>query len=295
MASAKCYTPNMIKSIITDIDGVIVGSKADYNFPTPHPAVLERLKAINDSGIVVSLCTVKPYFAITDIVEGAGLSGLQITQGGGVIINATDGSIVKAHKLDNTVAQAIVRTCLDNDCYVEAHTEMEYYAQSSQRSDTTVMHTSIYQRDPVFVDSLLQTVQTNNIVKIMPIPRNEQKMHEINQKLQQFAGSVSLNWPSQPAALPWRLGVITAQGISKAQGSHEVADYYHIGVDELLGIGDSTADWQFIEHCGYAAATGNASDELKQLVGSKGTQSFIGKDVNENGVLDIFDHFQVGV
>ena len=281
----------MIKGVITDIDGVIVGNKTDFNFPMPHPEVLQRLKATNNSGIVVSLCTVKPYFAITDIVEGASLSGLQITQGGGAIINASDDSVVKAHVLDNEIAQMIVKTCLDNDCYVEIHTELEYYVQSSQRSDTTVMHTSILQKDPVFVDSLLETTKNEQVVKIMPIARNDEAMHVIDQKLQQFTDRVSLSWASQPAALPWRLCVITAQGISKAQGSHEVAEYYHINVDELLGIGDSTADWQFMEHCGYAAATGNASDELKQLVSSKGERGFIGKHVNENGVLGIFDHF----
>jgi hydroxymethylpyrimidine pyrophosphatase-like HAD family hydrolase len=269
----------MIKGVIIDIDGVIVGSKAGYNFPDPHPDVLTRLKSMNDSGIVVSLCTAKPYFAVEKLVRDAGLTGLQITNGGGVLVNATDNTTVKSYTLERSVAAKIVRTCLDNDCYVEIHTELDYYAQLSQKSDTTVMHTRILQRQ--------------NVVKIMPIARSDEAMDAINDKFAQFTDQASISWASQPAALPWRLCIITAQGISKAQGSQEVADYYHITTNELLGIGDSTADWQFIEPCGYAAATGNASDELKELVKTKGSQSNIGSDVNENGVLEIFDYFNL--
>jgi hydroxymethylpyrimidine pyrophosphatase-like HAD family hydrolase len=283
----------MIKGLIVDIDGVIVGSTAGYNFPDPHPDVLERLKSINDSGIVVSLCTAKPYFAVEKLVKDAGLNGLQITNGGGVLVNATDNSTVKAHALDMQVAAQIVQTCLDNDCYVEVHTELNYYAQRSQKSDTTVMHTRILQKDPIFVDSLIDEVGKQNVVKIMPIAANDEAMETMSELFAKFTDDASISWASQPAALPWRLGIITAKGISKAQGSQEVADYYHISVNELLGIGDSTADWQFIESCGYAAAMGNATDELKQLVLSKGDKSYIGGDVNENGVLQIFDHFNL--
>jgi HAD superfamily hydrolase (TIGR01484 family) len=280
-----------IKGIIIDIDGVIVGSKPGYNFPNPHPAVLARLKSINDNGVVVSLCTVKPYFAIEKLVKDAGLSGLQITNGGGILVNATDNSTVKAHSLDRQVASQIVRTCLDNNCYVEVHTELDYYVQLSQKSEATVMHTRILQRDPIFVESLLEEVEKHNIVKIMPIAKDDEAMKAIDEQLARFYDQASIGWPSLSAALPWRLCTITAKGISKAQGSHEVADYYHISVDELLGIGDSTADWQFIETCGYAAAMGNATDELKELVKSKGERSCIGGDVNNNGVLEIFDYF----
>ncbi|MEO6761479.1 MAG: HAD family hydrolase [Candidatus Saccharimonadales bacterium] len=283
----------MIKGLIVDIDGVIVGSKAGFNFPEPHPDVLARLKGINDSGVTVSLCTAKPYFAVDGIVKGAGLSGLQITSGGGVIVNATDSSTVKSHLLDRDVVRQIVQVCLENDCYVEIFSELEYFAQLSQKSDTTVMHTKIYQRDPIFVDSLLAEVDKQDIVKVMPIARDDQAMDAINKYFSHFSDQASIGWVSQPAALPWRLCVITAKGISKAQGSHEVAEYYGISTDELLGIGDSTADWQFIEACGYAGATGNASDELKRLVKTRGDNSFIGGDVDDNGVLEIFDYFEL--
>ena len=60
----------------------------------------------------------------------------------------------------------------------------------------------------------------------------------------------------------------------------------------MLGVGDSKSDRNFIELCKYGAAMGNASQELKDLVSSKGEDyAFIGPSVDENGILTILDHF----
>jgi len=41
----------MIKAIILDVDGVIVGEKIGFNSPYPHPDVINRLKKIRQKGI----------------------------------------------------------------------------------------------------------------------------------------------------------------------------------------------------------------------------------------------------
>lgn len=61
--------------------------------------------------------------------------------------------------------------------------------------------------------------------------------------------------------------------------------------DKFYGI--ELTDKTLGEHCGYAGAPGNATAELKGLIGSKGKQSFVGKSVDENGILDIFDYFSL--
>ncbi|MBU0578929.1 hypothetical protein KKE34_05530 [Patescibacteria group bacterium] len=50
--------------------------------------------------------------------------------------------------------------------------------------------------------------------------------------------------------------------------------------------------WQFMEMCGYGAAMGNAKQDLKDLVATKGEgKSFVGPSVDENGILEIFKYF----
>ena len=60
----------------------------------------------------------------------------------------------------------------------------------------------------------------------------------------------------------------------------------------MLAVGDSLSDWQFIGLCGYKAAMGNASDELKKLVTKNQQGSFyIGPDVDNNGIIEILNYF----
>ncbi|MEK7557255.1 MAG: HAD hydrolase family protein, partial [Patescibacteria group bacterium] len=72
----------------------------------------------------------------------------------------------------------------------------------------------------------------------------------------------------------------------------EILRSLDISFANTLGVGDSSSDWQFIELCQYGAAVGNASEELKKLVTSKGKEfSYIGPTVDENGIIDILNHF----
>ncbi|MBF0301245.1 MAG: HAD hydrolase family protein, partial [Oligoflexia bacterium] len=111
---------------------------------------------------------------------------------------------------------------------------------------------------------------------------------------QPFETKATLSWGIHPIALPNLFAVITATGISKKQAALEIASNYNVKAEELLGIGDSTSDWQFIESCKYAGTVSNASEELKKLVKTKNKNDyFIGKSVDENGILDILDFYSL--
>jgi len=126
----------------------------------------------------------------------------------------------------------------------------------------------------------------------MPIAKNEEDKKRLIEQFEPFKDELTLSWGIHPIALPHLFGIITAKGISKKQAALEIANSIGVKPEEMLGVGDSTSDWQFIESCGYGGAMGNASDELKKLVCSKGKEkSFVGKTVDENGILDIFDYF----
>lgn len=281
----------MIKGMIIDVDGVIVGEKHGINFPDPNSKVIERLKDIHAKGIPITLCTAKPHAAIQKIVDDARLNNLHITQGGGVVIDPLDNVILKAHTINKEAARHIMQICLGRGTYVEFYSPEAYFAQENQVSDITPLHTSILGVEPVIVPSLINEADKHDIVKIMPIANDDADMQTLDNLFTPYKGRATVSWGSHPVALPRRFGIITALGISKGQAVAEVAEHEDIKPENLLGIGDSTADWQFIEHCGYAGAMGNASNELKRLVVTKGSQSFIGGSVDDNGILDILDYF----
>lgn len=283
----------MIKAIILDVDGVIVGEKIGFNSPYPHPEVIQRLKLICQKRIPISLCTAKPHYSVQKIIHDARLNNLHITNGGGVVIDPIDKVMLKKHILDKVESKIVIQKFLNNDVYTEFYSVEEYFIQENQISDLTKTHSHILQREPHVVKSLLNEADKQDIVKIMPIAKNEEDQKKLVNLFQLFEGNLTLSWGIHPIALPHQFGIITAKGISKKQAVLEIAQSEKIQLSDMLGIGDSTSDWQFIEQCGYGGAMGNASKELKQLVKTKAKQSVIGRSVDENGILDIFNYFSI--
>ena len=78
-------------------------------------------------------------------------------------------------------------------------------------------------------------------------------------------------------------------GISKKQATLNVLSHLNIDPIDVLSVGDSTSDWKFMELCGFVATLENGQDPLKKLVNDK--KGFIGGHVDQNGLLEILDHF----
>lgn len=284
----------MIKGIILDVDGVIVGEKIGFNSPWPHPYVIKRLKQVKSQGIFISLCTAKPHFSIDKIIQDAGLNNLHITDGGGVIINPVSGQIVKQHIIDSLIAQEVIKTYLAEKVYLEFYSVNDYFIQQDQVCNITQQHQHILQQPAKIVTFLADRSLSEKITKLMPIAKDEADKDKLTQIFAPFKDKLTLSWGVHPIALPLQFGIITAPGISKKQGAIEISRVENIPFEQILGIGDSSSDWQFIELCRYQAAMGNASQELKDLVLSKGKDlSYVGPSVDENGILDIFDHFLI--
>ena len=128
----------------------------------------------------------------------------------------------------------------------------------------------------------------------MPIALDESDKLNLERLFDQFQGDLVLSWGVHPIILPLQFGIITAKGISKKQGAIEISKSLNVPFENILGVGDSSSDWQFIEMCGYGAAMGNASQELKDKVISKGEdKSFIAPGVDENGILEVFRYFSL--
>ena len=127
----------------------------------------------------------------------------------------------------------------------------------------------------------------------MPIALDEEDQIRVTRLFEELNTGLTLSWGIHPIANPLKFGIITAPGISKKNGALEISKNMNIPLKNILAVGDSTSDWQFIELCGYGAAMGNASEKLKELVKTKGKGHFyIGGNVDENGIIEILNYFE---
>lgn len=282
----------MIKGIILDIDGVIVGEKVGYNSPFPHEQILAKLRSIRRRGIPITLCTAKPHFSIDKIILHAGLNNFHITDGGAVIINPLTHEIIEEHNLDTGISVHVILELMANNVYTEFYTVNDYFVQKSQQNFITPQHIHILQKDPILVDDLASVANKHKITKIMPIALDVTDKSRVATILNKWDKLATISWGIHPVALPLQFGIVTAPGISKKESTISVAKLLGIKLVDYLGVGDSLSDWQFIKICGHGAAMGNANEDLKQLVTTKGQSKWhIGGTVNENGIIDILDYF----
>lgn len=286
----------MIKGIILDVDGVIIGSKKGYNWPMPHPNVIAALKNLRQQGIIISLCTGKGTFAIKDIVVAAHLNNLHIGDGGAVVMDFLNNAVIDKHVIAGDVAGRVVSTLLRRGTYVEIYTVDGYYVQKDAVGQITTQHTAILGREPLIMVSFDEVIRNQEIVKVMPVAKDENEKQEIIAVFAPFVDTLSLQWGIHPTALPLRFGIITAQNISKKHAALTIAKHTGIPLEQTLGVGDGMTDWNFIELCGFAGIMGNASEDLKHIAATKGEGNYyyIGPSVNENGLLAIFEHFGLG-
>ena len=176
---------------------------------------------------------------------------------------------------------------------MESYTESDYFMQKDQTCDITEKHTLILQQEPQRVSSLQAHAANNDIIKLIVYAKNEGEKKLIDVSLENIVGMHTL-WTMHPTILPTRLCIITIDGVSKKHASEEVMKYLNISFDEVLGVGDTLGDWNFMDLCGYVGVVGDESEELKKLAQSKGTgKYFLGGSVDDNGFLEILRHFKL--
>ena len=278
------------KAIVLDVDGVIIGEKKGVNTPHPHPDVMNCLRQICANGIPIVLCTAKPAFGIEYEIREAKLNNPHIADGGGLLVD-NEGKVYKKFILDSDLAQKIVARLLEMNVYTEVYTTDDYYIQSSQEGDITDKHAFVLQRRPQIVSSLVDFCKENEVTKIMQVVDDESFKPFGEEVFSPFAANASMIWAIHPPILPLQFGIITALGISKPNGVLSISEILDVPVENMLAVGDSTSDWKFMKLCGYVGAMGNAAEELKSLVKTKGNNAIIGDTVDNNGVIGIINWY----
>jgi len=76
-------------------------------------------------------------------------------------------------------------------------------------------------------------------------------------------------------------------GLSKLRGLELAASWLGIGLKDILAIGDSEADMEFLEHCGKSGVPGNAPPDVKAKADFSAMLPF------GEGAVEILRHFKV--
>jgi len=283
----------MIKGVVLDVDGVLVGDTPGFNFPDPNKEVITALKKIHEKGISVVLCTGKGGFSIEKIVKDANLTGVHIADAGSIMIDPIEGKVVKTYPIQKETLKNITKVCIANTIYTEFYGIEKYYVQKNQENELTEKHTKVLQKPPILPENVEDVTQKEDIIKLLLIANGEDEKKKIENVLSPFQHEVTLFWTIHPSLLPHEFYVITSKGVSKKSAMQEIFEkIFYIPFSEVLGVGDTMGDWEFMDTCKFVGVMGNAPEKLKQLArGKDGGRFYIGPSVENNGILDIFSYF----
>jgi hydroxymethylpyrimidine pyrophosphatase-like HAD family hydrolase len=148
----------------------------------------------------------------------------------------------------------------------------------------------ILRKDPIVVPSI-DNIPLKDVVKIQELTSDRDLLFKKFQGIERTSFFVSAPHPTLPSL---HFAVLTLEGISKRSSAEKIFGMLNLSFDNAIGIGDSENDWEFMSLCKYIGVIGNAQEKLKELAKSKGEGNYyIGPSVEENGILDIFNHFGI--
>jgi HAD superfamily hydrolase (TIGR01484 family) len=277
----------MIKLIVLDVDGVVKGFAEGLNSPYPSQPVAEYLINLNQKGLPICLCTGKVSFATKKIIERLQLNNLHIADGGAVIFNPLENSVLKNSQLPSQPLSTILGETTKQSFYWELYTLSCKYVKAGHYP--TSLHED---RNLMLCEEIpdLLTIATKDVLtkaEIKYLPEHEGYLHEL---FSSYNDIFNLQWTYVPSLLPLKILVITAKGISKRSAVNEVENYYQVTPAEVLAVGDTMMDWGFMEKSGFVATMGNANDKMKKIITDH--KGFIGGHVDDDGLIDILEHFK---
>lgn len=293
MSKTQRSNSNPIKAVILDIDGVVVGGIDGVNFPHPSVKIKEALLKIRKSGLYVSFLTGKGTFAAIKNTREVGLDNAHIADGGATIFNSITGEIIESKAINAKIVRKLL-SVLPPETYINVFTPQQYFLQRNHQNSFTPMYSRIAMKEPTFVESMGSIINDALISKINIATFSDQEKKLISDITAPFENEISFGWTRNPTLPGINVLIATALGVSKKSGVKSLAKHLGVSLDSILAVGDNMHDWEFIEECGYRAAMGNGSAELKGKIDlTDPDHQMIGGHVDEDGLIKVFEHFKL--
>ncbi len=281
----------MIKAVVLDVDGVLIGTKRGVNFPYPSEKIIETIKNLQNSGIRVSLCSANAKFGLEPLIDLMELDSLHIANNGSEIFNPRVGEY-KSHPIDKEIVKFVVEKSTAQNIYTELFTSDDFYILKKNKKDFTDTLSEVRKRQVVLVDELDLVIEEKEILRLPLIVETEKKQL-VENIVKQIQEKIDFKWSTTPAIPNIWIGIINPKNISKRSGITEISKYLNISFENILAVGDGINDWSFIEVCRFGGVMGNGHNELKELIKSKKENGYVGGDVDEDGLIEIFKYFKI--
>lgn len=261
-----------IKIIFTDIDWTIF----NHNHK-PSIFDLESIKALKkaqEKGILVFLCTARPYSSVRDtgLFDIFTPDGAIYTNGAVAFLGIKD-KLIHNHCYPPELVKRIIKICHRHHLTIQLSDEKERWLTKKTNKYVNKYLEHFIETFPI-TKSKYNEENISAVLLFAPKKFDEILIKELPEQLHYFRFDEH--------------GVdIHNDPIYKSEGVKAVLEYLNISKEHAIAFGDDFGDIEMFKECKYSVAVGNAKPEVKEV------STYVSKDINNSGVGYALKHFKI--
>lgn len=247
----------MIDLIAIDLDGTLLRDDKTISDRTKS-----AVKAAQDAGVEVVICSGRPYNAIVDILNELGLNNPEnhsITYNGGMVVQNKSQKIISSSHLtfEETIelyeyflSLGMPVGCIDAEVgyyFDDFSYETSRYVRDQNKLDHIRRDADDLPADSVFY-KLVMAMDTGEVL--------QEHMDNMDTDLYEKY-SIMRSHPHQLELMP--------KGIDKGAGLRSLCEHLGLSMESVMGIGDEENDIGMLESVGFPVVMANGSEKLKKM------------------------------
>ena len=245
-----------IRLIALDVDGTLLDPDE-----VVRPRVRAAIKAAREAGVLVTLATGRRFIGASEIAADLELRLPLILHGGAVIQDSASAAVIYQDPLEPDTVAAVVETVVRHQrspiVYESPANGGRLYAGPPD-FDPEAMRQYDALRGPFERMSFADLGKVHQVLSIAVLADPG--------GLDEVAAAVARVPETQQILSAWHLTRCDAleifrKGCSKATALAHLAEAHHVGMDEVMAIGDGLNDCELLGAAGWGVAMGNACAE----------------------------------
>ena len=243
------------KLLVLDVDGTILNSERKITQRT-----VMTLRKVQSIGIKVALASGRPTYGLLPLAKAIDLGtygGYIISYNGAQVISAQDGEILFARSIDPQMVPYLEKKA------AKTGMTMAYY-DGDEVVSTDITNPHVVDEAQMNGMKLRQVDQISMVVEdwpseVMLFSDHEEELDSLENHMQRHLNGVMDTIHSNP----YMLEVVGYQ-VGKSYAMSALMQLLGIGMEEVIAIGDGTADVNMIQMAGTGIAMANAVESVRR-------------------------------
>lgn len=259
------------KLLAVDVDGTLLNSKREIT-----PKTREKIHQAIDRGFVFTISSGRPVQGVAMITSALGVDIPVITYNGAMVITGKSKNVIYSCTMRDEDAIAVEALGKARDTTIAIWADNRLFV--NRADERAAKYSELSGTKPELYENVGELLN-KGINKMLWYDDVER----INAFQKEIVGSLSssVNFhTSQPFFLEF-----VDINASKAIAMGKLGEYYGIGREEMIAVGDGFNDLSMIKYAGLGVAMDNAPEEVKQV------SDFVTLSNDEDGVAYVIDKF----